>query len=341
MARTIGVGSTLGDYEIVSVLGAGGAGNVFVAKDKRDGSKCALKVLRPETESVEEVQKRFVREIAVAQTFASPNVIKYFDCGLGEDGVLYYTMEHIKWGSLKDLLRVRRTLPWNEAVECSIQLADGLAHLHSKGVIHRDLKPDNVFLSDDGHLKLGDFGLVRASSLARLTLDGSTVGTAKYLAPEQARGVEQLDGRTDVYALGCNLFEMIAGRPPFTADSSTAGYVDLMKQHVEKTAPRLSDLVASIPTALDELVAEMLAKAPDDRPKSAAVTRDRLQAILDGRPQPMESDEEAAEPLPLTTRLKDQAGSEVNGVRTRSLLVVGLVLITAIVVFAAMKNRVP
>lgn len=338
MGTRIDVGSKLGQYEIVNRLGMGGAGSVFIARNMDDGSTCALKVLRPENDEFEEIQKRFVREIAVAETFDSPYVIQFYGCGLGEDGVLYYTMEQVDWGSLRDLLDARGSIPWQDAVECAIQIARGLDHLHSRNVIHRDLKPDNVFLSEDGHLKLGDFGLVRAHDLARLTLDGSTVGTAKYLAPEQAKGASELDGRTDLYALGCNLFEMIAGRPPFVSDTSSSGYVELMRMHVETEAPRLQSLTPSIPEALDELVSQLLAKGVESRPKSADLVAERLQKLLnDSRSaeQGGDTSQEDADQS-LTSRLRASTESDYDGVSTTKLVVLGIVVVAVIAIASAM-----
>lgn len=208
MSHAVAIGTKLGPYEILGVLGSGGAGTVYRATDEKSGAEIALKTLMPSTVLSEEIHKRFVREISVAQKLKHENVVAYYDCGLHEE-VLYYTMELVPWGSLGEVLTLKKALPWREAVECGIHICGGLEHLHEQGVVHRDLKPANIFLSDDGRLKLGDFGLARDLDSGRLTLDGLTVGTAKYLAPEQAMAEDDIDGRTDLYALGCLLFEML------------------------------------------------------------------------------------------------------------------------------------
>ncbi|MCG8584358.1 MAG: serine/threonine protein kinase, partial [Pirellulales bacterium] len=254
MGQTATVGSKLGRYEIEKLLGAGGAGSVFRAKDTESGQHVALKTLMPGTVVNEEIHKRFVREISVAQKLDHENVVTYYECGL-EDGILYYTMDLVAWGSLGDVLGQRHRLPWREAAEAGVHICQGLTHLHEQGVVHRDLKPANIFVSDDGSLKLGDFGLARDLDAGRLTLDGQTVGTAKYLAPEQAMAEEKIDGRTDLYALGCLLFEMIAGRPPFVIDDhfthrATANYMELMKMHVEDKPPSLGEFAPSCPRPL-------------------------------------------------------------------------------------------
>jgi serine/threonine protein kinase len=157
-----------------------------------------------------------------------------------------------------------------------------LEHLHQAGIVHRDLKPANIFLSDDGRLKLGDFGLARDLGAVRLTIDGQTVGTAKYLAPEQAMAKPNIDGRTDLYALGCILFELIAGRPPFVSDDPYAhsSYFELMEKHVKVPPPHVCDIVKDCPDSLSTLIDQLLAKSPLQRPQSAAVAVELLSAIL-------------------------------------------------------------
>lgn len=341
MSRTIDVGSRIADYEIISVLGKGGAGSVYTARHVETGNEVALKVLHPDHEMAEEVERRFVREISVAQNIDSPYAVKYFDCGLGEDGVLYYTMERVEWGSLKDVLKARGTLPWKDAVECAVQIARGLDALHSQNVIHRDLKPENIFLSDDGRLKLGDFGLVRAVDMSRLTLDGTTVGTAKYLAPEQARG-QEVDARTDLYALGCNLFELLAGRPPFIGSASSLGYVELMKQHVEVTAPSVTDFAPSCPPALAGLVATLLEKDLDARPDSACEVVDDLEQILshategDGESG---QDNEESDQESLTERLRAEGLVPSQEVDVKALGIAAAILCVVIVGYVLLTRN--
>jgi serine/threonine protein kinase len=209
------------------------------------------------------------------------NVVAYDDCGLHEE-ILFYTMELVPWGSLADVLARKRHLPWRDVVACGIDICRGLEHLHQTGIVHRDLKPANIFLSDDGRLKLGDFGLARDLGAVRLTIDGQTVGTAKYLAPEQAMAKPDIDGRTDLYALGCILFELLAGRPPFVNDDPYAhtSYFQLMEKHVEEPPPRVTDFVKDCPDSLSNLIDQLLAKSPAQRPSSAGSLIEALTAIL-------------------------------------------------------------
>lgn len=269
-------------WVILEVLGRGGAGTVFRAKNLTHGKEVALKTLMPGTAINEEIHKRFIREISVAQKLSHENIVAYDDCGLDED-VLYYTMEFVRWGALNEVLARKSRLPWREAAECAEHICRGLAHLHQVGIVHRDLKPANIFLSDDGRLKLGDFGLARDLGSFRLTLDERTVGTAKYLAPEQAMA-QDIDGRADLYALGCVLFEMLTGRTPFESDDPAGGfsYVSLMRKHVEQPPPKVTDLGADCPPELAQLIDQLLPKAPDGRPGTAEEVARRLTSTREG-----------------------------------------------------------
>jgi serine/threonine-protein kinase len=294
--RTISVGDRLGPYRVIDTLGAGGAGSVFVAEDAESGEKVALKILRPGAGQIEEIHARFIREISVAQKLNDPHVVAYRDCGV-DDGILYYAMEHVPWGSLADVMKSRGALPWREACECGVQIAQGLSHLHELGIVHRDLKPANIFLSDDGRLKIGDFGLARDFAMHSLTQDGLTVGTAKYLSPEQAKGAPNIDARADLYALGCNLFEFVVGRTPFMV-LDTYGEIsmmELMRRHIEDGAPRLSDVAPHCPAALSSLVARLLAKDPQGRPESAHSVAEELQQIIDQQPRSVGSNSVSGE----------------------------------------------
>ncbi len=350
MAQDVVVGSKLGDFEIVGTLGSGGAGTVFRAKNLSNGKEYALKTLMPGTVVNEEIHKRFVREITVAQKLKHENVVAYDDCGLHED-ILFYTMELVPWGSLNDVLARTSRLPWREAAECAEHVCRGLQHLHDAGIVHRDLKPANIFLSDDGRLKLGDFGLARDLGSVRLTLDGQTVGTAKYLAPEQAMAKE-VDGRTDLYALGCILFEMLAGRPPFVDDDPYAGsnYVVLMQKHVEEKPPSVNDFGVQCPPDLAQLIDDLLSKDPEDRPDTAQEVAEQLNRMLGksskaaaqsedkGHDKGSESSEalQETEEQSLTERL--QAGAAPERTLNVKALVVVCIIVLAVIVIAVVSN---
>ena len=280
------VGDRVGPYVLSQVLGEGGAGQVYQAhwdpndEERADApddhpAEAALKVLLPTHAGSEEMFHRFVREIGVAQRINHPHLVRHLDSGLSED-VLYYAMEVLPHGSLRDVLQRRNSLPWRDAVECGEQIAQALGALHDAGIIHRDLKPENVFLSDEAGLKLGDFGLAYATDGAKLTMEGKTVGSVRYMAPEQVKAQTDLDGRCDLYALGCLLFNMLAGRPPFVSTDPMTAF----KAHVEQAPPRVRSISPTVPESLDELVDLLLKKSRDDRPQNAHGVASALRAIL-------------------------------------------------------------
>lgn len=335
-SKNLVIGSVLGPYRLVEQLGAGGAGTVFVAENSETQQKCAVKILRPGADEIEEIHARFIREITVAQKLDDPHVVAYYDCGV-EDGILYYAMEHVPWGSLSDVLKRRGTLPWRDACECAQQMALALQHLHTLGIVHRDLKPANVFLSDTGRLKIGDFGLARDSDSPKLTVQGMTVGTCKYISPEQAKGQSDLDQAADLYALGCNLFELIIGRTPFeTPDSYEATtFVEMMRRHIEQPPPKLSDLAPQCPQRLSKLVDRLLAKDRKDRPESAAEVAKELQKIIeypDVGSSAKNGDSNEEKPI-LTERLRSNSvtTSEISNTR---LIIIGVLVLVGIVLVA-------
>ncbi|MEM6655684.1 MAG: serine/threonine-protein kinase [Planctomycetota bacterium] len=290
MASAKQVGDRVGPYRLTSVLGEGGAGQVFrAAWDPPAGEEgdayrdqapadmpgeVAIKLLRSAHAGSEAIFHRFVREIGVAQRIHHPHIVRHLDSGLA-DGFLYYAMELVPYGSLREVIQKRGALPWRDAVESAVHVADGLACLHDAGVVHRDLKPDNVFLSETGGLKLGDFGLATTDDSPQLTMAGQTVGSVRYMAPEQVKGERDLDGRCDLYALGCLIFEMCSGRPPF---ESTDPMVVFYK-HVEEPPPKLRSRAPGVPASLEELVARLLEKDKQDRPPSGHGVRAALAAI--------------------------------------------------------------
>ena len=302
----IEIGDQLGEYRILGELGSGSAGSVFKVRHEGTGQVVALKTLTSETVVNEDIHKRFIREIGVAQKLSHEYIVDYFDCGVDED-ILFYTMEFIPWGTLAEVLSAQRQLPWREAVECGIHLCHGLEYLHAKDIIHRDLKPANIFLSNDGRVKIGDFGLARDFGETRLTWEGTTVGTAKYFSPEQARGEADLDGRADLYSVGCILFEMVAGRPPFkdTDGYNVLDYFALMEKHIKEKPPRLSDVTGGVPEALDDVVDWLLLKDRSDRPASAAQLAADLQRVLDGHAiESRATDGDEPDDATLTERLR-------------------------------------
>lgn len=361
--RHITVGDKLGSYELIDHLGFGGAGKIFLAKHLGSDERVAMKVLRPDAEADEDIHGRFIREISVAQKLNDPHIVAYRDCGV-EDGILYFTMEYVPWGSLADVLHQRSNLPWKESCQCGEQICMGLHHLHESNIIHRDLKPANIFLSDDGRLKLGDFGLARDFESHRLTVDGIAVGTGRYLAPEQAKGESDIDGRTDLYALGCTMFELLTGHTPYDEHDvhNPVHLGELMRRHVDAPVPKVSDFVHSCPPVLSQLIEKLLAKDPRDRPKSAhkvarmlgliqqdpEVSLAYLDSQVDAESIELErvtseqttsehadgkADERLTDVVPLTETLRAPGATGSNEISTRG-LAVSLLAVAAIIALA-------
>jgi eukaryotic-like serine/threonine-protein kinase len=252
-------------YRIERELGRGGMATVYLAHDLRHDRPVALKVLHPDLASTLGPD-RFQREIKLAARLQHPHILGVHDSG-ETGGFLWFTMPYIEGESLRNKLERERQLPLEEAVRIAREAADALDYAHQHGVVHRDIKPENILLSS-GHALVADFGIARALSdgAAGLTGTGMIVGTPAYMAPEQAAGEKQIDGRADLYALGCVLYEMLAGEPPFTGPSAQA----IITRSLTESPRPLHTMRGTIPSALDLVVAKAMAKVPADRYGSAA-----------------------------------------------------------------------
>ncbi len=253
-------------YAIERELGQGGMATVYLARDLKHDRLVALKILRPEFGAAVGPE-RFLREIRVTAKLQHPHILPLLDSGTLEDGPgllrPYYVMPYVEGESLRDRLVRERQLPVEEAVRIALDVAAALAYAHSQGVVHRDIKPDNILLSDKQPV-LADFGIARAVSVAggeRLTETGLALGTPQYMSPEQAAGDPSMNARTDVYALGCVLYEMLAGDPPFTGSSVQA----VIARHMAEPVPRLRTVRVTVPERLERVITRALAKAPADR----------------------------------------------------------------------------
>ena len=252
--------SLAGRYTIVRELGAGGMATVFLATDLRYNRHVALKVLRAELAQALGPE-RFLREIQIAARLDHPHILALFDSG-DADGFLYYVMPFVSGESLRDLLTRDGQLPVGDALRLTAQVADALAYAHARGVVHRDIKPENILLSG-GYAKVADFGIALAanSSDSKLTQTGFALGTPTYMSPEQMLGDAELDGRSDLYSLGCVLFEMLAGAAPFTGANARA----LMTKRFTEDAPRVTMQRATVPPMVDLVLARALAREPGER----------------------------------------------------------------------------
>ncbi len=272
-------------YRIERVAGEGGMATVFRAEDLKHGRKVAVKVLRPELAATLGGD-RFLREVEIAAKLNHPHIVAMHDSG-DTDGVLYYVMPFIEGESLTQRLAREGALPVADALAIARQVADALAHAHKRGIIHRDIKPGNVMLSE-GHALVADFGIARAlkSSASAITTAGLAIGTPHYMSPEQATGSRDVDERTDVYAVGAVLYEMLTGAPPFTGRSAQA----IISRSVTEPHRPLAASRPGLPASLEQLVARALAKDATARVPSAQVLSDeigKVQAELERAATPM------------------------------------------------------
>lgn len=263
-----------GRYVMVHPLGEGGQKIVFLVHDTTLDRDCALSLLRTDFASPEEMERMTREAHAMARLAAHHNIVTVFDLG-EHHGRPFIVSEYVPGGDLKQLLRESGSpLPLSRAIQISRDVCRALSLAHSRGVVHRDVKPANIWLNSDGSAKLGDFGVASAAGLSRITMTGMVVGTAAYMSPEQAQGHE-IDARSDLYAFGCVLYELVTGRPPFIGAESLA----VISQHVHASPPRALRDDTSLPQSVDDLITRLLAKDRQDRPDSAVAVLEELDRI--------------------------------------------------------------
>ncbi len=270
-----------GRYTIERELGRGGMATVYLARDLKHDRSVAVKVLRPELAATLGPE-RFVREITIAAGLSHPHIVPFLDSGEA-DGLLFYVMPWVEGESLRQCLAREGQLPLNQAVAVAREVADALGYAHGHNVVHRDIKPENILLVS-GHALVLDFGIARAITAAggdRLTETGIAVGSPPYMSPEQAGAEEHLDGRSDVYSLGCVLYEMLAGEPPFTGPTPRA----IAAKHMRQSVPSIRTTRPGVPSEVDRLIQTALAKSPADRYAGAAELDEAL-AVCAGRRPP-------------------------------------------------------
>jgi serine/threonine protein kinase len=292
-------GFRVGNFKIVAQLGAGGMGSVFVGEHPDIGKRVALKIMRSDLTANPEAIARFLNEAKTVVRLKHPSIVDVLDYGILDSGQRYLVMEHLEGEDLKSYRRSRVRLSPHEAAGIVWQILDALAAAHASDVVHRDLKPENVFIIAWGRrslVKLLDFGIAKLLGEAdgkNNTQTGVILGTPAYMAPEQAAGRRDLDGRTDLYSVGILLYELVAGRRPF--HSPNPGELLLMQQSSPPPPPRL--FVPHIPPLLEQLILCCLEKDPDKRPQSASELRDELQGLFPTLPRE-----------PLSTREGDGPG---------------------------------
>jgi eukaryotic-like serine/threonine-protein kinase len=268
-----------GRYALLGLLGAGGMAEVFLARDRILGRDLALKVLREDYAEDAGFVSRFRREAQSAASLNNPHVVQVYDQGRSEDGRLYIAMEHVPGGSLKDLITKRGALEPAEAALLASQVAEALGVAHERGIVHRDVKPQNVLLGEAGEAKVADFGIALAASASTTSGTDLLFGTPSYMSPEQAMG-ERVGPASDLYSLGIVLYEMLTGTVPFAAEGALA---TAMKHVTDRpVSPRERD--PSVPEAMEALVMGLLAKDPEDRCRSAFELAEDLRRARAGLP---------------------------------------------------------
>jgi eukaryotic-like serine/threonine-protein kinase len=265
-------------YRIDRLLGTGGMAKVFLAQDLKHDRLVAIKVLRPEIATAVGAE-RFLHEIRITAALDHPHILPLLDSG-DADGLLYYVMPYVEGESLRDRLERERRLSLEDALHITREVADALDYAHERGVVHRDIKPENVLLAGR-HARVADFGVARALLAAgaeRLTESGLSLGTPLYMSPEVAAG-EEAGPRSDTYALGCMLYEMLVGEPPYLGTTAQA----VMSKHVTHAIPSPASLRPGLPVNLDRAIRRALAKGPEDRFPTAGAFVSALEAV--GRPE--------------------------------------------------------
>jgi len=260
-----------GRYQVDREIGKGGNARIFLARDP-EGRQVALKILHPEL-LVSVAADRFLREIKLASQLSHPHIARLLDSG-ERDWIVYFVMTYVEGPTLCQHLAHAGQLTLGETMRLADNLLDALDHAHSRGIVHRDVKPDNVVLSANGAVLL-DFGIARAvaaSGSDRLTRSGIAVGTSTYMSPEQITALKEIDLRSDIYSLGCVLFECLAGQPPFAHRNEAV----VLQLHLSQPAADVRTLRVDTPAELATGIARALAKTPEERWQSAAAMRDAL-----------------------------------------------------------------
>jgi TolB-like protein/tetratricopeptide (TPR) repeat protein/tRNA A-37 threonylcarbamoyl transferase component Bud32 len=265
-----------GQYQVERVLGEGGMATVYLAEDTKHRRKVAVKVMRPELAATLGAE-RFLREVEIAAQLSHPHILPVHDSG-SAGGLLYYVMPFVEGESLQDRIKRESELPIEDAIRIAREVAEALAYAHAKHIVHRDIKPANIMISA-GHALVADFGIARAAGAegAAITKTGLAVGTPQYMSPEQASGSPNVDARADIFALGCVLYEMVSGEPPFTGPTPQA----IVMRSMTETPRPLAATREGLSPALDAVVGRALAKSPADRWQTAQQFADALGRVLD------------------------------------------------------------
>lgn len=253
-----------GRYELQEVIGVGGMAVVYKAYDNIDDRTVAVKILKDEFLASEEFRRRFKNESKAIAVLSHPNIVKVYDVSYG-DKLQYIVMEYVEGITLKEYIEQQGVISWKETVHFTTQILRALQHAHDKGIVHRDIKPQNIMLLENGTIKVTDFGIARFSRSETRTMTDTAIGSVHYISPEQARG-DITDDKSDIYSVGVVMYEMLTGQLPFQSDNSVS--VAIMQLQTDPVKPR--EINSSIPEGLEQITMRAMQKNPKDRYQSAA-----------------------------------------------------------------------
>jgi serine/threonine-protein kinase len=296
----------LGPYRIIRMLGRGGMGTVYEGVDDETGQRAAIKALPSHLAEDGNFRERFMGEIETLKQLKHPNIVELFGDG-EQDGLLFYSMELVEGQTLQDELQAKHVFAWPEVLRIGIEVCQALKHAHDHGIIHRDLKPANLLRTKDRTIKLTDFGIAKLFGATNLTADGSVVGTADYMAPEQAEG-RPVSNRTDLFSLGAVMFTLLARRPPFSGGSIP----EVLHRLRYDEAPLVRRYAPSVPSELEEIIDQLLKKDAKDRIPTALVLANQLKAMEHGLAAKTAAEHPTSTSEPRLVSPNDQVTRESN-----------------------------
>lgn len=328
------IGTRIGDYEILGLLQSSRKESVFRVRNVVADRVEVLKLLPDHLQRDQQARERFYREIKLHARLAHPNLVTFYHASEIE-GITFMTTEYLEGVTTLAQHLAGGVMPMRKAIDLMSQVLAGLAQAHRQNLIHREVTPDNILILPDGQAKLGGFGLVKQQGDVSLTAVGTTLGCVDYMAPEQIKGAAELDGRTDIYAAGCVLYEMLIGRKPFESKSQ----FEVMACHVQRDAVNLHTMNASIPRAVGNVVARAMAKNPSERYANAETFAAALhdasfqrREVYAAQPRKVEPERPPAPPAPIRVVAPPAAVSADPGWRLH-VLAAGLIL-TIVVLLA-------